>query len=260
MVLVDNGSDPPERAALELLAYRRGYEIEISAENLGYSGGCNIGIRRALALGADAVLVMNNDVLVETGAVRVMTEVLREEADIGAVAPSVFEYERPDVALHVECSFDPITGQTRWLRRGSARASLGSALIDTDYISGEAFLTRATVLTDCGLFLERLVSYYEDVEWSLRLRAKGHRLAVAPAAVVTHMVGASGESVRGSYLRARNRTIVVRILGHRSRARVAAWTFPGVLFVAASLVRHRRIRAAWAGPLRGWFDGLWAPV
>ena len=48
-------------------ALTAGVDIVETGCNLGFAGGMNVGIERALAAGATAVVVMNDDVVVEPG-------------------------------------------------------------------------------------------------------------------------------------------------------------------------------------------------
>ena len=52
--------------------------------NLGFAGGNNVGIRRALELGADWVLVLNNDVEVEPGFLAPLLDEAARRAGRGA--------------------------------------------------------------------------------------------------------------------------------------------------------------------------------
>src|SRR3990172_3425748 len=66
VVVIDNGSKGDD--ALALKAEFNGFaDIVQNRENLGFAGGCNVGIRRALAEAADYVLLLNNDTIVDPG-------------------------------------------------------------------------------------------------------------------------------------------------------------------------------------------------
>ena len=69
VIVVDNASEDGSAEAVT--------EVELirNPQNLGYAGGMNVGIRAALQRGADAVLLLNNDVVVEPGAVGSMAAV-----------------------------------------------------------------------------------------------------------------------------------------------------------------------------------------
>src|SRR5260221_13271795 len=63
VVVVDNGS----QENLRLPKYSFNLKILESKENLGFSGGHNLGIKYALENGANYVLVLNNDIIVHKG-------------------------------------------------------------------------------------------------------------------------------------------------------------------------------------------------
>ena len=64
-ICVDNGSTDGSDVAVE----ERFPKVELirTGANLGFAGGNNVGIRRALERGADWVLLLNNDAVAEPG-------------------------------------------------------------------------------------------------------------------------------------------------------------------------------------------------
>ena len=67
VIVVDNASEDGTADAVT------GAEVIRNERNLGYAGGMNVGIQRALERGADFVLLLNNDVEVEPGAIGTLT-------------------------------------------------------------------------------------------------------------------------------------------------------------------------------------------
>ena len=62
------------------------------ADNRGYAGNNNVGIAAALELGADWVLVLNEDTILDPGC---FTELMRAAADpaVGIVGPMVYHHD-----------------------------------------------------------------------------------------------------------------------------------------------------------------------
>ena len=60
-----------------------------AAANRGYAAGNNVGIRVALARGADYVLILNNDTLVEPGFLEPLIEYAEAHPEVGAVGPRI---------------------------------------------------------------------------------------------------------------------------------------------------------------------------
>src|SRR3954470_22920286 len=87
VVVVDNGSIDGTLAAV-----RESFPDVVivgNGENLGFAEGNNRGIRVALELGADAVLVLNNDAEVEPAVIAELSAALGKCPDAGAVSPVV---------------------------------------------------------------------------------------------------------------------------------------------------------------------------
>ena len=86
---------------------------------------------------------------------------------------------------------------------------------------GAAMLVDRRAVLDAGGFNELCFFYFEDLEFSLRMRLLGHEIVRAPAAVVEHDRGAgiSGLSLRGkgaypprrAYLTMRNRLLTIAL-------------------------------------------------
>ena len=80
-------------------------------------------------------------------------------------------------------------------------------------------------------------------------------LKVGPEIAAWHMVGASGASKRGEYLRARNRGLIIRITERRGRVRILARTLPQCALALGACARRRQWDSALGGILRGWWVG-----
>lgn len=133
------------------------------------------------------------------------------------------------------------------------------APVDVDAWCGAAVLLTRSYLDDVGQFDERLFLYYEDVELSLRGRARGWRYRFVPESVVRHVHSAS--SIEGSplarYYNERNRLLV--LARHASFARLITATGRALLVtgsyarrdVVSPMLHGRRPRAdVVAGRLR----------
>ncbi|HJQ84932.1 MAG TPA: glycosyltransferase family 2 protein [Candidatus Binatia bacterium] len=209
VLVVDNGSREPVGDALGA----RGRCLR-SAENLGYAGGANLGIRAALEAGADVVLLLNNDVRMHPGATAAALAALGEDARIAAVGPKVLAREDPS---RLWLAWGDVTWrQSLVALRGAGRADgpAWSRARDVDWIAGCAMWMRRAALESVGLLDEAFFAYHEEVDWCARVRAAGWRVRYEPAAVVTHTGrGAAGgpAAVRiRKYFAARNTVLYAR--------------------------------------------------
>ena len=212
VLVVDNGSHDPVG---ELLARRRpDVECVRNAENLGYAGGANLGIRAALARGAETVLLLNNDARVRPGAVAAAERVLAADPRIAVVGPKVLLREDP---AHLWLAWGRVTWRQSLIALCGAGAPDGppwSEQRDVEWVAGCAMWLRATALDAIGLLDETFFAYHEEVDWCTRARRHGWRVVYAPSAVVTHTGrGTSGGSraVRiRKYFGARNSILFAR--------------------------------------------------
>jgi GT2 family glycosyltransferase len=249
VIVVDNGSSPAERETLSGLEQLPTVELLWLSENLRYAGGVNRGFERALALCADAVLVMNNDARAEPGAVARLVDRLEQDPRIGIVMPAVVDIEGETI-LHTACTLNRRSGRVKWIDYGRPPGEIDPTPRPTDWASGEAFLVRTAVLRAHGGFDERYEAYLEDIDFSVRV-GRDWRLEVVPAAVFRHVLGASGDAARGIFLRTRNQTLLLRLTLGRGRAASSLLGGRSALTMTARLVRRGRLAAALAA-LGGW--------
>jgi GT2 family glycosyltransferase len=227
-------------------------ELVRCERNLGYAGGMNRGIRLALERGADGVLLLNNDVLVEAGAAAAL---VAQAEGAGAVCPVITFADSPGRIWYAGASFDPRRGYNGRHRGFGKPAAALTERVRTDRACGAAMLIPRQTLERVGAFDERLFAYQEDTDWSLRARAAGLPIVVEPAARVLHKVSAAtgGEgSPAALYYSVRNTLEVVE--RHAPLGRVGTWRRRVVVLAAytiqALLGRGRRAR------LRGVLDGF----
>ncbi|HEV3479800.1 MAG TPA: glycosyltransferase family 2 protein [Gaiellaceae bacterium] len=243
VIVVDNASEDGTAEAVT------GAEVIRNERNLGYAGGMNVGIRRALALGADAVLLLNNDVEVEPGAIHALAAAAE---GAGAVCPVVVFGHDPDRVWYSGANFNPRRGYngrqlTDWIDTPTA----------TDRICGAAVLIPRTALEAVGTFDEDLFAYAEDADWSLRARKLGLPLLVVPDGTVRHKVSAStgGEgSPDALYYSTRNLLAVCE--RHAPLGALGTWRRRLVAIAAllAQAVTGKRRRAGVKAVLEGWRD------
>jgi GT2 family glycosyltransferase len=229
VIVVDNGATAAARLR------DAGCEVITTGENLGFAGGMNVGLRVALARGADPIVVMNDDVEVDPTWLAPLVGEL-DDVRVGAVQPKLLFADRRG-------SVDVVNSIGVHLGRDGAGADVGHGELDSsrfggardiELFTGGAVLLRAEFLRDVGLFDEHFFMYYEDVDLGLRGAARGWRYRCVPESTVRHRGGASVAQVpeRATYLRERNRLWI--LLRHRPLGDLARG-----LWLSARRVRHR---------------------
>lgn len=184
VIVVDNGSK--DESVRQIRAAYPDVHIIETGLNLGFSGGCNVGIRLALSEAADYIWLLNNDTLVESQALSSMVSVAERDGSIGAVGSVLRYLDNPDSVQAWgggEVSF--------WTGRSwHYVAPFHDEFLH--YLTAASILLRRAALEEVGPLDENaFFMYWEDTDLSFRLRGAGWRLAVADRSRVLHRENAS---------------------------------------------------------------------
>jgi GT2 family glycosyltransferase len=250
IVVVENGSADDSASQIRL-AHPSVRLIE-SPTNLGFTGGNNLAIQIALAKGAEYVWMLNNDTVVEPGAVDELLRVMQSDSSIGILSPRIDYYDAPGAPWFVGAKMD--------LSRGEAvheNASIPTEVVDVPWITGCAMFCRAEMLRKTGGFDDRYFLNWEDVDLSLRAAKLGWKLKLAPRAIIRHKVSRSLAQVSrlATYYWVRNRLLLTHRHGGRYATMKAAWDS---LRGGLRAVRHGRV-GSWTGlkaVLQGSYDAF----
>jgi GT2 family glycosyltransferase len=189
LVIVDNGSTDGSEAILR----ERGGDVEIlqTGHNLGFAGGNNVGIRHALAQGADYVWLLNNDTLVDPDALTAL--VLATEADpaVSMAGSKIYYHDTPN---RIWCAGGMWQkGKLAVRHRGAHEEDSGQ--FDTTgavgSLSGCSLLVRASAIAKIGLLQEDYFLYWEDSDWCARAQEQGSTILFVPASRIWHKISAS---------------------------------------------------------------------
>jgi len=245
IVVVDNGGDPDcERL---LAAGRAEVRVVRTTTNLGFSGGCNVGTRDALARGAGLVLLLNSDAVVAPDTLGRLEALLAAEPRAGIVAPLVVSRAEPGVVSSAGIAFSTFSGRMRHHGFGRRTEELASETPRrVTAASGCAMLVRRAVFEQAGLFDERYFYTFEDIDFCRRAARAGWETWVVPSALVYHEGHRSigPESSARLYYAARNHLLLARTIAPLPRP--ASWLrAAGIVFLnAAYAARAGNLRTA----------------
>jgi GT2 family glycosyltransferase len=189
-IVVDNASTDGTVAAVR---ERYGERITVleNPSNLGFAAGNNSGIRRALAEGADFVLLLNNDTIVAPDFVEALLGPMPASPDIGITAPKIYYAEPRDQIWFAGGEISLWRGTARHIGiREKDRGQYDGAR-DIDYATGCAMLVRREVFERVGELDPGYRAYFEDADFCMRTRAAGWRIRYLPASKVWHRISAS---------------------------------------------------------------------
>ena len=189
VVVLDNASDD---GSVEAIRAAHPY-VEVIAQEVRRGFGAN---QNAIiqATSSRYVLALNNDTLVEHGALDTLVRYLDEHPGVGAAGPRVVG---PDGEPQLSAwTFPTVWNAAVHVVAGSRPA--GPAPAEVGYVSGCALMLRRSVLTQIGGFDEDYFMYAEEKDLCRRIHDVGSTVELVPSATVVHLEARSsaGASAR----------------------------------------------------------------
>lgn len=184
LVVVDNGSS--DGSVAKLRAAFPNITVLESEINLGFAGGVNLGMRHALAAGADYILLLNNDTVV---AADFLDQLLAQARPRTILAPAIYYFDEPDRVWSVGGGFSDLL--LEMTGNHGRHLELRDQPLARQFLTGCAMLLPRSIVDEVGFFDERFFMYYEDQDFCLRARQAGYELFTIPTAKIWHKVSAS---------------------------------------------------------------------
>ncbi|NMW20357.1 MAG: glycosyltransferase family 2 protein [Chlorobiaceae bacterium] len=214
VIVVDNGS--ADGSAELIRAAFNDIELLLLPVNLGYAAGNNAGYRRVVELGAEMVIFLNNDTIVDAGFHVPLIETLLKNASAGIAVPKIFYWDRPDTLWYAGGIVRLSTGLISHVGLRKKDAPEFSCPGRTGYATGCCMAMRSRDFQAVGGFDEAFGMYAEDVDLSLRVCSLGMSIEYVPLSRVWHKVSAS---LQGSqFLKLQKKSIGALRLFRKHRA------------------------------------------
>lgn len=249
IVVVDNGSGDGSPDAIRAAA-PEATVVELP-ENVGFPTGASEGIRRS---SGEWVALINNDVVVEPGAIAEMLRVGEREDSVGSVAAQMRFASDPGTINSAGIEVDRL-GIARDRLLGAPAAASDSEPAEVFGACGGGALHRRAMLDEIGGMDETYFFALDDVDLAWRARMHGWRCLYAPAAVVHHDHGAT--TAHGSDKKyfhvGLNR--VRTVAKNASRGQLLRHG-PAMLAYDAAYVTYAAVRDRTLAPLRGRLKGI----
>ena len=204
IIVIDSGSKEEDvDNLLKLKSDNVG--IILNSENIGYARAVNTGIRNAKG---DFVLITNPDVIYKSGSIRIMLNALLTFPRCGAVGPKTWwnggmsfllpfsELITPgrifkSELMRVSRTMNDLILEG-WIRK-NLRYWLSEKPMRQEMLSGACIMTTKKILDVVGGFDEIFPLYFEDTDWSLRVRKAGYQLYAVPQANIIHYYNQSAK-------------------------------------------------------------------
>jgi GT2 family glycosyltransferase len=221
VIVVDNASkeDPTEA----FMAAYPSAKIVRNAENLGFSGGNNAGIRVATG---DYFFIVNNDTEFTPGLLEGLLQVFALHPDAGMASPKFhYFFEKGVIEYAGYGNINLFTGRNGMIGHREKDHGQYDEMKPTHYAHGGAMMVPRAIIEEVGLMPEAFFLYYEELDWSEQVKRKGYKIYYQPASLIYHkesMTTGKSSPLKTFYL-TRNRILFMR--------RNTPW--PGFLVFAA---------------------------
>jgi GT2 family glycosyltransferase len=180
-ILVDNGSTD---GSVEFAKKRYGDFIRIirNKENLGFTGGSNIGIQAARGR---YIVLLNNDTWAEPTWLEELAKATHLDYPIGMWASKVYSYYK---RKQIEATGELIYWDGLSRSRGQYEQEQGqyNEIEEIFFPPGCGGMYRKVVFDEIGLFDEDFFAYAEDTDIGIRARLTGWKCVYVPKAVLYH--------------------------------------------------------------------------
>ena len=205
VILVDNGSDVPIKPLLindfpEVVYFR-------SEVNLGFAGGNNIAIKYALENDFEYTVLLNNDTTVRQDFITCLFDAMEANSSIGITQPKIFFQHSIRKLWNAGNLYFKWMGITKTIGYGKKTLLDYRANKKMAWATGCCMMIRNSLFKKDGLALlnEQYETYYEDVEFSFRVRKLGYLIYFIPNAIIYHI---AGYGVNAKEENAENRTFL----------------------------------------------------
>lgn len=251
LIVVDNASADDTVAAVS--ARFPACTVLRNARNLGFAGGCNVGLGHALARGDEFLMLVNPDTAADPGLVSRLVAFMLSHPRAGVVGPKTHSCQpMPDGSPKL--LYNGAWRRTLPLRQSipgieSADAGYDDRPRRTDYVWGHAMMLRAETLRRTGLLDAEFFMYYEDLDLCRRIEAAGWEAWCDPRAVIRHDAPDGARGLRSERWRWECKVHSTRVFYRKHHGRLAALVLTPLTILGEAQELARTRRAAAAGEL-----------
>ncbi len=188
VIVVDNASTIDELSKIKEVFPQ--FEYIQSTSNCGFSGANNIGIRHAMSIGMDCIMLLNNDTTVSKHFLEPLVSALLEGETIGLVTPQICHYQQKDTVWLSGGKLNKYTGTGYGMQTGK-KIILSDRTEKISFASGCCVLMSKEAILTVGEWDENFFLYMEDVDYSFRMVKAGFGMLVVKNSVIFHKINAS---------------------------------------------------------------------
>lgn len=237
LLIVDNDSGDDSIKKFKKIKSKFNLEVVENKENYGFAGGNNVGLKFAMNMMADYMIILNNDTRVDKNFAAKLIKAVDKNKSIGIASPKI--YFEKQFEFHKDRYKDEELGKVIWYAGGEIDwnniygKNIGVDEVDEgqfektkdlDFTTGACFLITRDAILKAGFFDERYFMYLEDMDLSQRVLNKNLKIKFIPTSKIWHKVAQSSciGSGLNDYFITRNRLFFAEKYANK-RARFALY-------------------------------------
>jgi hypothetical protein len=251
VVVVDNGSK--DKSVEKIRKDFPDVTVIEKDKNLGFASATNAGVRFASGNGAEFVVFLNNDVVLEKDWLKTLVNVLKRKPKLGACTGKLFfgDGKKIDNTGDEYSVWGLTIPRDRDKQPDEATKKAG----DVFGACAGAAIYRTKALEETGLLDKKFFAYYEDTDLNFRLQLAGWKVMYEPKAVGYHDTGSTSGKISGftTYQTCKNLPV---LFGKNMPLRLMHKTLPRFLVAYYSIVFSGLLSPRFWPALKGWLMSI----
>jgi len=181
IIILDQASTDGSGEKLQQL-YENDNQVHIvhNEKNYGFAAGINIGIKKALEMGAEMVFIVNNDTIVDKDCIQHLYKVLLSKPSAGAAGPAIMYNSNPEKIWQAGGFFNKLKMGTSVPAKGRMLSEISKSISSVSFLTGCALLIPVKTFNNVGLFDQSYFLYSDDVDYGLRIKKAGMNMYFVP--------------------------------------------------------------------------------
>lgn len=211
IILVDNGSK--DDSVQEISTKYPSIDLIETHQNLGFSEGNNVGIKKALQTGTEYFLLLNNDTTVDPDFLSGFVQATIEEPSASILGAKIYQYHHPHIIDHLGGMWNKDKGEFESTAQGFLEDhKTYEHMQKVDYVCGCAFFIKREVIETIGFLEPHFFLLWEETDYCYRAQQYGFEIWTAPQAKIWHKISSSftGGKPQMHYFWWRNRLLFVK--------------------------------------------------
>jgi len=160
-------------------------KLIVNTVNNGFTGGNNTGMQQATG---EYFFLLNNDTEVEPGFLEPLITELESNPLAGAASPLIRFYQNPGKIQYAGGpeQIDLIRGRNAWRGWMTDYPTQYAFVESTTAAHGAAFIIKRKVAEEVGFLDDNFFIYFEELDWSIRIRRAGYKILFVPSSEIFH--------------------------------------------------------------------------